>query len=172
MPKKLLKKFIPHHKIKDHKHLKMFGSLLHNPNLWSLNRYSVSTAFSIGLFCAMIPMPFQMIPAAACAIVARANLPISIALVWLTNPITMPPVFYFAFKVGAYVLGREARGFQFDASVEWFASGLASIWQPFLLGCFICGSVLAISSNILIRILWYWHIKRAWARRQRKADSL
>lgn len=167
MPKKLIKKFIPHqHTVRDHNHLKIFGNLLHNPNLWSLNRYSVSTAFSIGLFCAFIPMPFQMIPAAAIAIVARANLPVSMALVWLTNPITIPPISYFTFKVGTWILGRESQAFSFEPSFEWLTSGLSATWQPFLLGCFVCGSVLAISSNLLIRIFWYWHVRRAWSRRK------
>jgi uncharacterized protein (DUF2062 family) len=49
----------------------------------------------VGLFCAFIPVPFQMLLAAPSAIIFSANLPVSIALVWITNPITMPPIFFF-----------------------------------------------------------------------------
>ena len=82
MPRHLIKRYSPdHEKIRNHKHVKVFGKLLHDPNLWHLNRRSVSGAFGVGLFWAMIPMPFQMIAAAATAIGLRTNLPLSVVLV-------------------------------------------------------------------------------------------
>jgi uncharacterized protein (DUF2062 family) len=80
--------------IKGHKNLSFLGEKLHDPNLWHLNRRSVSAAFAIGLFAAWIPTPGQMVIAAIIALYFRANLPISVALVWITNPLTMPPMFY------------------------------------------------------------------------------
>ncbi len=170
MAKKLFKKFSPNLKtIREHKHLKIFGSLLHDPNLWRFTRYSVATAFSVGLFVAFIPVPFQMVLAAALAIVVRSNLPLSAVIVWFTNPVTMFPIFYFCFRVGAFILGREAKGFQFELSFEWLTGGLAAIWQPFLLGCFLTGTTLAIAGNIIVRIVWRYSVSRDWkARRLRK----
>lgn len=95
MPRRLFKRYMPTpDSIKGNKSLRFLGKLIHDPNLWHLNRHSVARAMAIGLFWAMIPMPMQMLAAAAVAIPLRANLPISIGLVWLTNPITMPPIFY------------------------------------------------------------------------------
>lgn len=48
-------------KLRNHKHLRIFGSLLNKPNLWALNRRSAPGAFAIGLFVAWMPMPFQMV---------------------------------------------------------------------------------------------------------------
>ena len=151
MPKKLIKKYIPdHHKIRNHKYLKMFGHF---------NRRSVSGAFAVGFFCAFIPVPMQMIFAAAIAIMVRVNLPISVSLVWITNPITIPPIFYLSYKVGTFVMGQEATIISdYQLSAEWFRSQLDVIWQPFLLGCLICGTVSGIIAYVSIRFLWRLHI--------------
>ena len=105
MPRKLIKRYLPDHKkIREHKHLRFLGALLHDPNILHLNRRSVSGAFSLGLFVAFIPVPFQMVLSALGAIFFRVNLPIAVGLVWVTNPLTMPPLFYFAYKVGTWIL--------------------------------------------------------------------
>ena len=122
-----------HRRIREHKHLQCFGKLLHNPALWHLNRHSVAKAFAVGLLFAWVPVPFQMVLAAGGAILVHANLPISVVLVWLTNPISMPPMFYGAYKLGAWAMNMPEQDFQFELSLEWLTSGMAAIWQPFLL---------------------------------------
>lgn len=150
---------MPDHKmIKEHKHLKVFGNLLHDGNLWHFNRRSVSGAFAVGIFCAFIPLPLQMVIAAAIAILVRVNLPISVSLVWLTNPITMPPIFYTSYKVGAFAMGQEAITNDYQLTAEWFTEQLDLIWQPFLLGSFICGVISSVIAYTLIRFLWRLHI--------------
>ncbi|MEC8208404.1 MAG: DUF2062 domain-containing protein, partial [Pseudomonadota bacterium] len=48
MPKKFIRRFLPDHQsIKQNKALKIFGKVLHEPNLWHLNRRSASGAFGI-----------------------------------------------------------------------------------------------------------------------------
>jgi len=149
-----------HHTIRNHKHLKVFGALLHDGNLWHFNRRSVSGAFAVGLFCAFIPIPLQMVFAAAFAILVRVNLPISVSLVWITNPITMPPIFYASYKVGAFILGQEAISSDYQLTAEWFTEQLHLIWLPFLLGCLICGIISAFIAYTGIRLLWRLHIIR------------
>ena len=167
MAKKLIRRYFPDpHKIRDHKHLRLFGTLLHDPNLWHLNRRSVSGAFAVGLFMAFLPMPFQMIPAAALAILLRVNLPISVALVWLTNPITMPPIFYFCYTIGALVLDTPIRAVEFQISWEWINTELHRVWKPFLLGSLLVGTTCAAVSYFGIRALWRWHVVRDWERRK------
>lgn len=153
--------------IREHKHLQIFGTLLHDPNLFHLNRRSVSGAFAVGLFMAFVPVPFQMVLAAAAAIPFRVNLPISVGLVWITNPVTMPPMFYFCYRLGARILHTPPNQFQFELSFDWLMTGLASIWEPFLLGCFIAGSISAIAGYVFMRGFWRWHAVREWERRKR-----
>lgn len=159
MPKKLIKRLMPDHEtVRDHKHLRVFGTLLHDPNLFHLNRRSASGAFAVGLFFAWVPVPFQMVLAAAAAIPLRVNLPLSVALVWLSNPLTMPPFFYFAYLLGKWILNTPYVEFEFQLSFGWLANELGLIWQPFLLGCLIMGIVSSSLGYITIRGLWRLHL--------------
>ncbi|MCK4865210.1 MAG: DUF2062 domain-containing protein [Gammaproteobacteria bacterium] len=170
MPKKFIKRYMPdHEKIRKNKQLnKVFGTLLHDPNLLHLNRRSVSMAFFVGLFVAFVPLPSQMIMAAAIAILIRCNLPISVGLVWVSNPITMPPLFYFAYKVGAWILSTPEHEFVFELSWKWLGTELEAIWQPFLLGCTISGVVFGALGYITIRLLWRLHIINTIKERKKK----
>ena len=145
---------------------KYFGHALHNPNLWHLNRFSVSWAVSVGIFMAYVPVPFQMLLAAAAAIAIGCNLPISVALVWISNPLTMPLLFYIAYLLGAKVLGVTAGNPHFELSFEWLMTIFGGIWQPFLLGCFIFGVVLATLGHLAVRLMWRIQVGQAWRQRQ------
>jgi len=163
MPKRIIKKYFPDHKtIKEHKHLQVFGSLLHDQNLWHLNRRSFAGALAVGLFVAFIPLPTQMIIAAAAAIVFRVNLPVSVATVWITNPITMPPMFYAAYWVGTLLLNIPPDPDALELSLDAMMSSLGEIWKPFLLGCFILGTASSAIGYILARLLWRWIIVKKW----------
>ena len=158
-----------HEKIRQNPQLnKLFGTLLHDPNLLHLNRRSVSGAFFIGLFMAFVPMPFQMVPAAALAIYFRTNLVISVALVWVSNPITIPPLFYFCYKVGTWILSVPLKSIEFTMDWQWFTHELAMIWQPFLLGCFVVATTSALLGGFGIRLLWRWHVVRQWEDRKQR----
>jgi len=163
---KLLHKFIPDHNvIKHHKNLQFLGDKLHDPNLWHLNRRSVAMAFAVGLFGAWIPTPGQMAIAAVGAFYFRGNLPISIALVWLTNPLTMPPLFYFAYLVGLTVLNLPAASFSLDAVLS------GEILFPFLTGCLILGVTCAAVGYFGITYFWHYHVAKKWASRKKSRNN-
>jgi hypothetical protein len=129
----------------------------------------------VGLFMAFVPVPFQMVFAALGALWFRVNLPISVALVWLTNPITMPPVFYATYSFGSFLIGRDTPAQEFEFSYEWFSQELDAIWQPFLLGSLVAGAVCAVIGYFAIRALWRLHVVRhlrckKQARAQREAE--
>jgi len=172
MPRQLIKKFTPdHEKVKNHKHLQLFGKLLHDPNLFHLNRRSVSGAFFVGLLWAFIPVPMQMIGAAATAIPARVNLPISVALVWLTNPITIPPIFYFTYRVGLLLMGKDAHIAHFKMNIEWIEGAIGQIWQPLFLGSLVVGLVAGTLGYVLMRGYWRWHVVRQLQQRKAMRES-
>jgi uncharacterized protein (DUF2062 family) len=169
MPRKLLKRYTPDPQtIRQHKHLRWLAGFLEDPNLFHMNRRSVSGAFAVGLFWASIPIPMQMLAAAATAIPMRVNLPIAVALVWLTNPLTMPPVFYFNYLVGTWILGAPPDIGHFQMTVEWIGAKLDMIWLPLYFGSAVVGIIAGLLGYIGIRAWWRWHVIRHYRRRQRR----
>jgi len=169
MPKKLIKKYMPDpEKLKQQKSLQFLGDRLHEPNLWHLNRSSVSLAFAVGLFAAWIPTPGQMAIAAVAAFYFRANLPISVALVWVTNPLTMPPMFYFAYVVGLWSLGESTPGEGFEFTLDSVMTSLGDIGGPFLFGCLILGIISSILGYFGIRLFWRYHVSKQWQSRKER----
>lgn len=162
MAKKLIKKYLPDpNKIKNNKWLKIFGKRVHDPNLWHFNRFSVATACSVGLFIGYLPLPGHMITAAFFAMFLRANLPVSVLLVWIANPFTYVPMFSFAYALGASLMGIHASELDFS-SIFKFHDTL----EPLFLGSIICGGVLALLGNIGLRVYWRYSVSKSWRKRQ------
>lgn len=166
MARRVIKKMMPDHdKIRRSRAIKLFGSLLHDGNLWHLNRRSASGAFAVGLFTAFIPVPFQMLLAAAAAIIFRVNLPLSVGLVWISNPITMPPLFYLCYRLGNWLLSAPPHPFTFELSWEWLIGSISTIGPALITGCLVLGTLASVSGYLGIRLLWRQSVVKAWRRR-------
>ena len=166
MPKKWLQRFIPSQQfINEHPSLRLLGPLVRDPNLFHLNRYSVSMAFLVGLFMAFMPMPAQMIAAAIVALWVRCNLPIALALVWITNPITIPAIFFATYSLGAWVLDTPAMNVNVALTWEWINGELGRIWRPLIVGSLITGGVCGVTGYTVINIIWRWHVIQRWRKR-------
>jgi uncharacterized protein (DUF2062 family) len=112
-----------------------------------------------------------MILAVGLSILLRINMPITFGLVWITNPVTMGPIFYFCYKVGTWLLGEPLLDIEFALSWEWLQTELIAIWQPFLLGCFVTGLAAGLLGFTTIRILWRLHlVSYVKERRQRRKE--
>lgn len=165
-----LTKYLPSREsIRTQRALAPVRHLLVHPELWQLHRRSVGGAFFIGLFCAFMPVPSQMVLAALCALAVRCNLPIAVSLVWITNPLTIGPMFYFAYRLGAWVLDVEISTGPFELSWQWFGSQFATIWRPVLVGCLVCGCGAGLTGAVASRLLWRFHVIRRWRQRRVRA---
>jgi uncharacterized protein (DUF2062 family) len=138
--------------ILDNKYLRVFGTLLKDPNLWHLNRRSAAGAVALGLFVMYLPPLGQMFVAAAGAIKLRVNLPIAVSLVWLSNPLTIPPMFYGAYVLGAWILGEPIRAFEVHFWLDWH--NWLGVVGPVMLGSLICASVSALIGYFAVQALW------------------
>lgn len=117
------------------------GDHIFLPDFWKLERNSVSAGVGLGLFWAMMPIPFQMVPAGVSAFFLRVNIPAAITSVWITNPVTWPFILYWQYKLGAAVLGLGSVG----------AAGKA--WS-LLLGCAMTGVVAGAVGWTAGQLLW------------------
>lgn len=161
MPKKTIKKYLPSpEKIKQMRILSLFGTMLHDGNLWHLNRRSARGAFAVGLFWSWMPLPFQMVFSALVAVPLRVNLPLSVALVWISNPLTMPVMFYLCYLIGTVVLKTPVEPFAFEASFAWLWYSMTTIGKPLLTGCFLMGLASSIAGYFAIDWLWRLSIRK------------
>jgi uncharacterized protein len=167
MPKKFIKKMMPHPRhITENRLIQKLGPRLQDPGIWHINRRSVSGAVAVGLFCAFVPAPLQMLLAAFGAILFRVNILIAVPIVWLTNPVTIPPMFYFCYLVGVWTLNTPPGHFSFELSFHWLSNELLVIWQPFLLGCLIVAVVSAATGFAVVRLLWRYQVAKQLKRRR------
>ncbi|HIE40379.1 MAG TPA: DUF2062 domain-containing protein [Thiomicrorhabdus sp.] len=121
---------------------------------WAGDRKSFARASFIGLFCMMLPIPFQMILSSIFAYYFRANIPLATALAWITNPLTMWAIWYGGYKFGTWILATPDL---FDASAQltigssqWFSEVFPHIWLPFFLGNALLGILFGTLAYLII----------------------
>ena len=131
-----------------------FRHLLHDHRLWGIRRRTVVPAFAVGLFIAYLPTPGHTLMGALAALALRVNIPVAALATWVSNPLTMGPMYYAAYRVGRVLLDTPERQFQFELSWDWLTHTFVSIWQPMLLGCLIFGCVLSVAGYITLDLLW------------------
>jgi len=117
-----------------------------------VTRRMVSNAVLIGVFIAFIPMPFQMLAVLAFIPFLRFNVPIALAMCWITNPLTMPLIYYIEYITGSFLLGIEIKNV--EMSIDWFSSNIANIFIPLYFGAFIYSTGLSLSFYFLVNYLW------------------
>lgn len=172
MPRKVFKRWMPKNKhLTERLGWRWLKVLSKDPHLFHLNRHSVSSAFFIGLFIAFLPIMGQFFLAAVCAIIFRANLPISMALIWVSNPLTFPVIFVAAYKFGAHILLIPPRTFDVEFSLVWLQSEFSLLWQPLLLGSLLFSLFFSCLGYVSIQWLWRWHVLKRWRERQARNEK-
>ena len=158
--KQTLKRFSPK---QEDISLGWLNKYLHNPDLWKWNKRTISKAFAIGLFCAFLPLPLHTLLAAALAVVFSSNILLSLGLVWINNPLTMVPIYYYTYKLGSYVIGIEIDpNFQF--TIDYFLGSFTSTVTAVWVGGLIISTITAIVGYTAILAIYkyraYQRVKR------------
>jgi len=181
VPRKYFRKFLPSHQsIRENRLIRLFGPVLHRPNLWHLHRRSVAGGVAVGLFTGLFPGPVQMLSAAIGAVIFRVNLPVAVFTTFYTNPFTFVPLYFVAYKIGSFVTGQSNNmpdlraELKAEGMLDWFPAlfhWVASMGKPLLIGVPILGVVLALGGYFLVRGLWRLHVVLQWRRRGRKRHA-
>jgi len=168
MARRIIRRYLPNASlVREHRALSFLGKRLHDPNLWHLNRRSVAGGLGLGLFAAFLPFPGQMVVAAVGAIAFRVHVLIAVAAVWITNPITIPAIFYSCYRVGVHLLGIEQHPIPVGLSLEILQHGVADTWAPLLVGSLSVGTLAGLAGYAFVRVTWRLLVVRDLLRRRR-----
>jgi uncharacterized protein len=155
------------------------GHSVRHPQLWHLNRHAVAGAVAIGLFCAMIPGPLQMLGAALGCVWRRKNLPVAIACTFVSTPLTILPLYAGAFTLGSWLTGSHD-AFVKPPDFDWRAVGqsLLSYWHwivdlgpPLLVGVPLLALLMAGAGYVCVQLCWRLHVTHHLRQRARRGRS-
>lgn len=159
----MLTRLLPtHDSIKQSRLLRWLGPRIHDPSLWHLNRRAVAKGVAIGAFFGLM-VPVAQIPAAAVfALLLRANLWIAAVSTLVSNPFTYGPIYYFAYRLGASLIGAPIAD-EADAAdtagtaILWLSTTwdwLIGIGRPLAFGMLLLAVTGALLGYIAARLLW------------------
>lgn len=158
--------------------LRWLGPRIHDPLLWHINRRAVSRGVAMGVFFGLM-IPIAQIPAAAIAsLVLRGNLWIAAVSTLVSNPLTYGPLYYFAYRLGAGVIGARTPADLTPEDVEApirMIDSLGQAWtwvmgigQPLLVGMVIMAVTGSIIGYWSAQLFWRFKVVSKWRRLHRE----
>ena len=168
MPRRFFRRFaIKRHEISERWFLSPFSHLLHDHRLWGIRRKNVVPAVALGTFAAFMPFPGHPVWATLGALALRINIPVAALVTFISNPLTMGPMYFLAYRLGAWLLRLEPRPFRFEMSIAWVAHTFVTIWQPMLLGSLLLGAAASLLAFVFLDTLWRLSVSNYKARKRK-----
>jgi uncharacterized protein (DUF2062 family) len=167
MPRALLKKIVPApHTLRGRWPVRLCGERIADPQLWTLHRRAVTTAFGVGCAISFVPLPIHLLLAVIVALLWRINLPVIYGTTWvIANPFSLVPLYYFAYRVGVAVLHVPRQHFRFVPDWRWFQHALVPVWQPFVVGCLVCAVAGGVLGWAALELVWRWNVSSRYRTR-------
>ena len=137
----------------------------------SVNRKSITKGIFIGLFWGFIPMPMQMLAVLAMTPFFKFNVPIAISMVWLSNPITMPFMYYMEYQTGNYLLGID--GIEtIEYTSDWLFNHFWEIFKPLYLGTAVYSIGVSTLIYYIINFLWIISVHKEKSNKRKKSKKV
>jgi len=171
----------------DNRYLRPLARFLHHHYLWQFNRRGVAGGLALGLFAGIISPVAQILLASILAMIGRVNLPVAAFATFATNPFTVPPLYYAAYRLGKWLIGSEpgtaeeldpetmekivGAGSLEGGISSWFANiidWLQAAGPQLMLGLAIFSVVAAVLGYVLVHVIWQINSRLRWKRRVRR----
>jgi uncharacterized protein (DUF2062 family) len=155
-----------------HRLLRPFARRLREPALWRLTHRSVPRAVALGLGIGVIIPVLHTFVAALFAIPLRANVAIAAACTLVVNPLTIPALYYAAYRTGLWELRHD--GVVMNPGAAEQVSGELSralFWIHHASGPIALGIVtIAIAAAVLgygfTAVIWRFWLASKWRQRR------
>ena len=144
------------------------ATTLQEPALWCATRHSVAGGVATGLFVSWMPLPLQMLLAAILASALRVHVPVSVVMVWFTNPLTIAPLLYAAWRTGSMLLGEHVPAATAAGGVDALLARVGDVWPVLLAGCLFWAATSAVAGFFATRLIWRVLAVRRWRRRRHR----
>jgi len=178
MPRKFFRKYLPSHEtIRNNPYIGRFGTFFLHPNLWHVNRRSVSGGVAAGMFAGLVPgsNPVQFAVAAMLAVAFRVNLPVAVAVTLYTNPLTIGPIYVIAYWIGTLLAPASGAPLTHPPGLDWSNLGAwlrailewtLSLGKPLAVGLVVLAVGLAVAGYVVVQLAWRAQVVLAWRRRK------
>ncbi len=143
------------------------GETLHQPWLWHLHRNSVAKALFLGIFIAFLPLPGHSLLAIYLVIALRCNLPVTVAALWINNPITLGPIIFLEAHTGCLVLGCSVPALE-EVKLGSLLGALGDLWLPLCIGSVVLGLLFGGAAYYALNLAWQYSTRRRWRKRQQQ----
>lgn len=153
--------------------LSWLGPRLLHPGLWRWTRKGVALGVALGVFFGLL-IPIAQIPlSVGAAVVLRANVPAAAVSTLVTNPLTFGPIYYAAYRLGAWVTGDRSLPKVVATGGMKKIDPDTRLWQrvtalgkPLLVGLAITATLFALLTYGIITVIW-----RVWTLLKRRAKE-
>lgn len=138
-------------------------------SLWHVSRRSVARGVAIGLFCAFVLPVAQVFLAALLSLVTRSNLIVASVATLVTNPLTIPPILFIAWRTGRAILGQTGKlgmALPDEPVAGGFLDGLTDASLYTACGMLIFALASAVIGYVLVHLMW-WITTRLKMRQRR-----
>ena len=159
--------------IHEHRMLRPFAPHLTHPSLWRMTRRSVPRGVALGLFVGVIIPFMHTFIAALLAIPTRANVAVAAVFTLVVNPLTIPPMYYAAYRIGSWELHHDAPLLD-PAAAERFSGELSRLlfWVhqasgPIAVGILTMAALAGVVGYLGAVLVWGFWSRSRW--RQRRA---